>query len=146
MRSLAEEFPRDSFLGRFVEMMDDDLNTSGAIGLVFEKVRDMNRVMDGIQGDVDEEILHSLRTDRHQLHLIGRTLGLFQETPEEFFDQVSEGSDRIDHVKIEELVEERTVARGRKDWARSDEIRDQLKEMGVILEDGPKGTSWRLDV
>ena len=144
--SLAVEFPRDSFLGRFVEMMDDDLNTSGAIGLVFEKVRDMNRVMDGIQGDVDEEILDGLRTDRRQLHLIGHTLGLFQEKPEEFFDQVSEGSDRIDPVKIENLVEERTAARGRKDWARSDEIRDQLKEMGVILEDGPKGTSWRLDV
>ncbi|HIJ36847.1 MAG TPA: cysteine--tRNA ligase, partial [Deltaproteobacteria bacterium] len=143
---LAEEFPRDSFMGRFVEMMDDDLNTSGAIGLVFEKVRDMNRVMDGIQGDLDEETLRSLKNDRHQLRLIGHTLGLLQEKPEVFFEKVSESSDRIDDEKIEKLVEERTVARGRKDWARSDEIRDELKKMGVVLEDGPKGTSWRLDV
>ena len=143
---LAEEFPRDSFMGRFVEMMDDDLNTSGAIGLVFEKVRDMNRVMDGMQGDLDEETLRSLKNDRHQLRLIGHTLGLLQEKPEVFFEKVSESSDRIDDEKIEKLVEERTVARGRKDWARSDEIRDELKKMGVVLEDGPKGTSWRLDV
>ena len=133
-------------MGRFVEMMDDDLNTSGAIGLVFEKVRDMNRVMDGIQGEADEETLRNLRNDRHQLYLIGRILGLFGERPEDFFDRVSDGSDRIDQAEIERLVEERTAARGRKDWARSDEIRDQLKKMGVILEDGPKGTSWRLDV
>ncbi len=142
----AEEFPPQSFMGRFVELMDDDLNTSGAIGLVFEKVRDMNRVMDDIQGDVPEETVRSLRKVQHQLNIIGRALGLFQEKPESFFEQVSESSDRIDDEKIEKLVEERTVARAEKDWARSDEIRDQLKEMGVILEDGPKGTSWRLDV
>ena len=143
---LAQEFPQESFLGKFVEMMDDDLNTSGAIGLVFEKIRDMNRVMDGLQEDIDEETLRNLRNDRRELQLIGGVLGLLQERPEDFFDQVSEGSDRIDPAKIEKLMEERAAARGRKDWTRSDEIRDQLKQMGVILEDGPKGTSWRFDV
>ena len=126
--------------------MDDDLNTSGTIGLVFEKVREMNRVMDDMQGDAEEETVYSFRKVQHQLNLVGRTLGLFQEKPENFFEQVAESSDRVDDEKIEKLLEERTVARAEKDWARSDEIRDQLKEMGVILEDGPKGTSWRLDV
>ena len=143
---LSEEFPPHSFMGRFVELMDDDLNTSGAIGLVFEKVRYMNRIMDDIQGDVEEETVRGFRKVQHQLYLIGRILGLFQEKPEDFFEQMSEGSGRVDDEKIEKLLEERTVARAEKDWARSDEIRDQLKKMGVILEDGPKGTSWRLDV
>ena len=43
-------FSEGSFIGRFIDMMDDDLNTSGAIGLVFDKVRDMNRVMDSFHG------------------------------------------------------------------------------------------------
>ncbi len=142
----AKEFPKDSFLGRFVEVMDDDLNTSGAIGLVFEKIRDMNRVMDGMEGNGNEETLQGLRNDRKALRLIGGALGLFQERPEDFFNTLSEDSDRMDTAKIEKLVEERTAARAQKEWARSDEIRDALKKMGVILEDGPKGTSWRLDV
>jgi len=127
-------------------MMDDDLNTSGAIGLVFEKVRDMNRVMDSFDGKVDEETLIRLKNDRDQLNLIGRVLGLFQERPEPFFERLADVSADIDDSRIEDLVKERSDARSRKDWAKSDEIRDRLKEMGVILEDGPEGTTWRLDV
>ena len=49
-------------------------------------------------------------------------------------------------TEIDALVEKRTQARTDKDWAASDAIRDQLKEMGVILEDSTQGTTWRLDV
>ena len=68
-------------------MMDDDLNTSGAIGLVFDKVRDMNRVMDSFHDKADEKTLIRLKSDRGQLNLIGLVLGLFQEIPETFFEQ-----------------------------------------------------------
>jgi len=44
------------------------------------------------------------------------------------------------------MIEDRKAARKAKDWSRADEIRDHLKEMGVVLEDGPQGTSWRIDV
>jgi cysteinyl-tRNA synthetase len=44
------------------------------------------------------------------------------------------------------MIEDRTEARAAKDWAKSDEIRERLKGLGVILEDGPRGTTWRLDV
>jgi len=127
-------------------MMDDDLNTSGAIGLVFEKVRDMNRVMDSFDGKADEETLIRLKNDRDQLNLIGRVLGLFQERPDTFFERLADTSADIDDSRIEDLIKERSDVRLRKDWAKSDEIRDRLKEMGVILEDGPEGTTWRLDV
>ncbi len=143
---LAGEFPEGSFIGRFIDMMDDDLNTSGAIGLVFEKVRDMNRVMDSFDGKADEETLMSLKSDRDQLNLIGRVLGLFQERSNSFFEHLADTSTDIDDSRIEDLIKERSDVRLRKDWAKSDEIRDRLRKMGVILEDGPEGTTWRLDV
>ena len=143
---LKGEFPSGSFLGRFVEMMDDDLNTSGAIGLVFEKIRDMNRIMDSLQENPDGEALARLREDRRQLNLIGRVLGLFEESPDAFFEKLAASSPGLDPEEIEDLVQERSRARSQKDWAKSDEIRDRLKGMGVILEDGPDGTTWRLDV
>jgi len=48
-----------------------------------------------------------------------------------------------DEAKVNALIEERTEARAQKNWARSDEIRDQLKEMGVTIEDSKDGTKWR---
>ena len=143
---LKGDFPEGSFIGRFVEMMDDDLNTSGAIGLVFEKIRDMNRVMDSLDDKADEKTLLRLKNDRNQLNLVGRVLGLFQERPDSFFEQLADTAADIDDSRIEDLIRERSDARSRKDWAKSDEIRDRLKKMGVILEDGPEGTTWRLDV
>ena len=143
---LSGEFPEGSFIGRFIDMLDDDLNTSGAIGLVFDKVRDMNRIMDSFNDRADEKILIRLKSDRDQLNLIGRVLGLFQERPGTFFEQLADISEDIDDSQIEDLIKERSDARAEKNWAKSDEIRDTLRKMGVILEDGPEGTTWRLDV
>lgn len=134
------------FMERFVELMDDDLNTGGAIGLIFEKVREMNRVMDVSNGTMDDTTRLALESDRTQILNAGRILGLFNETPSDFFAQLTDASPRIDPEEIEALVEKRTLARSQKDWAASDAIRDRLKEMGVVLEDGPKGTTWRPDV
>jgi cysteinyl-tRNA synthetase len=134
------------FMERFVEIMDEDLNTAGAIGLVFEKVREMNRVMDASDGAMDADTRIALEGDRLQILEAGRVLGLFDERPSDFFAQLTDASPQIDPQEIETLIEKRAVARAQKDWAASDAIRDRLKEMGVVLEDGPKGTTWRLDV
>ena len=48
--------------------------------------------------------------------------------------------------EIEKMIQERDIARKKKDWKKADAIRDKLKEMGIILEDTPQGTKWRLDV
>ena len=135
------------FFEKFCEMMDDDLNTAGALGLVFEKIREMNRLMDPDAGSaISEDTLSRLENDRSQLLRAGEILGLFQENPAVFFDQMAAASTDVNTEEIETLVEKRAQARAAKDWAASDAIRDQLKEMGVILEDGPQGTTWRLDV
>jgi cysteinyl-tRNA synthetase len=133
------------FFHEFCEMMDDDLNTAGALGLIFEKIREINRLLDR-DGTVPSETLNRLRTDRTELHEAGDILGLFREAPARFFEQLAAPSTEINSAEIDTLVEKRSQARAAKDWATSDAIRDQLKEMGVILEDGPQGTTWRLDV
>ncbi|MGM0425784.1 MAG: cysteine--tRNA ligase [Thermodesulfobacteriota bacterium] len=136
----------DPFIQRFIQLMDDDLNTAGSLGLVFEKVRDMNRAMDSDTGPLDETVLKRLKQDRSHLLKVADILGLLQETPAAFFKQLAGVSTGPDTAEIQNLVEKRTEARAQKDWAKADEIRNRLRDMGVVLEDGPQGTTWRLDV
>ena len=130
---------------RFIQLMDDDINTAGAVALIFEKVRDINKLMD-TPGSNPELTRSQLEMDRRNLFFMGHILGFLQERPDSFFASLSEVSEKIDPAEIQKLVEERVAARRKKKWSKADEIRDQLKEMGVILEDGPDGTTWRLDV
>ena len=64
----------------------------------------------------------------------------------DFFKNMPLASEEADAREIERLVLERSEARKSRDWARADEIRDSLRKMNVILEDGPNGTTWRFDV
>ncbi len=134
------------FLERFMEAMDADLNTVLAIGHIFDQVKEMNKTMDSAGNSFDEKIHSQLAEDRRQLLLAGHVLGLLNETPAEFFEQMADTSSALDSTEIEKMIEQRAVARAKKDWAKSDEIRDQLKNSGIILEDGPQGTTWRFDV
>ncbi len=136
----------DSFLSRFVNAMDDDLNTAGAIGLVFETVREINKVLDSQKDAVDEKTGDKLENDRNQLFLAGRILGVLYENADDFFGKLGRDINGVDSAEIDKMIKDRNEARAAKDWAKADEIRDRLKEMGIILEDGPGGTTWRLDV
>lgn len=145
---LSQGSNEDSFLPQFVSLMDDDLNTAGAIGLLFEKVRDINRLMDSSDTLRDDSSLRRLEDDRKDILAAGQVLGLLETRPEQFFAELTRPSEAggIDPAVIEEMIRERTEARAKKDWAKADQVRNRLKEMGVILEDGPQGTTWRLDV
>ena len=136
----------DPFLEQFIRYMDYDLNTAGAIGLVFEKVKEMNRFMDDLDPKVDDKALDPLRHDRLLLFKAARVLGILNEVPEEFFRKISHPAETPEIQDIEKMIEDRSKARAEKKWQKADEIRDRLKEMGVVLEDGPNGTTWRLDV
>jgi cysteinyl-tRNA synthetase len=136
----------DTFLEKFVHIMDDDLNTAGAIGLIFEKVKDMNRLMDLHKEKRDEKNIGLLQNDRHHLFLAARVLGFLEESPENFFRKISPSAETLKVDEIERMIEERTKARAERDWTRADEIRDRLQAIGIALEDGPKGTTWRFDV
>lgn len=140
---LLTEGEKDPFLKKFIRFMNDDLNTAGALGHVFDKVKEMNRDMDTISEAPDKALSEKLRNDHHHLSRAARVLGLLTERPEDFFTQLSKASDELDPDEIDRLVQERAKAREEKDWAGADAIRDRLDELGIILEDGPQGTTWR---
>jgi len=135
---------RDDFRGRFVHMMDDDLNSAGGLGLVFEKIRNINRLMDSSAPRKD--IKSRLLRERKDFLDCGMTMGLFQEEPSKFLEEIAEAPPEISAEEIETMIQERNQARKRKDWAEADSIRSELSKQGIILEDGPEGTSWRLRI
>jgi cysteinyl-tRNA synthetase len=135
----------DDFLKEFVNTMDDDLNTAGAVGLIFEKVKDMNRLMDLNDKKPDPSIIKQLDEGRNNLLKTGGILGILNRKPDDFFDDIARPSD-IDRNEVEKMIRERKEARAQKDWARADVIRDKLQDMGVVLEDSPQGTKWRREI
>ena len=133
--------------GRFVEAMDDDFNTARAIGYIFETLRQMNVYLDETAGDGSSRHLFVLYRARSIFHQLGKVLGLFLEDPVEYFrrERARELQKRnIDSDVIEGLIEERARARAERDWSRADEIRESLREKGILLKDGPGGTTWMI--
>lgn len=111
----------------FCDAMDDDLNTGLAIAALFDFVRDVNSAITATSGSSTEDIDLCINT----LKELGGILGILQKT------QAS-----LDN-EIEELIQQRQDARKNKNFALADEIRDKLKEQGIILEDTPNGVKWR---
>ncbi len=115
----------DKALGAFEESLDDDLNISGALGAVFDFIRDINRLKaeDKLSAEERDEALKTIRR----------------------FDTVlnfTYDSGDIDE-EIERLIAQRTEAKKNKDYALADKIRDELTAKGIILEDTPQGVRWK---
>ena len=149
-RDDAEEFNGDDPLladvtthrAAFLESMDDDFNTGGAIGDLFELVRRLNKFVDDKKleekANQKPESLDVLQQGTRVLRELAATVGLFRKPPE----QAAAGDDALTGQLMELLIEIRTQARAAKDFATADKIRNSLAEMGVILEDRPGGTEW----
>jgi len=129
----------DSYLETFHAAMDDDFNTPEAIAVLFELAREINRCR-----KVEPARAESLATCLRQL---GSVLGLVQADPEEYLRGVAGASagQGLADDEIETLITSRLTARENRDWAEADKIREQLESCGIVLEDGPEGTSWRRD-
>lgn len=129
---------------RFLAAMDDDFNTALALGQMFEAVRLSNRVVES-QGLEDQE-LQALAWLKQELRTLGGCLNLLQGEPGEILRQLRQKTDTlaISPQEIEALIAERQEARRRRDYARADAIRAQLAQAGIILEDTPQGTTWRV--
>jgi cysteinyl-tRNA synthetase len=137
--------PEDPLVAAVVEAMDDDLNTARALGHVFDHVRELNRALDGAGGG---ERIVALRKRRAALATVGEFFGIMQADPGRFLEEARQrGAARggVDVTEIEGLIAERNAARGRRDFRRADEIRTRLKARGILLEDGPGGTTWRAE-
>jgi cysteinyl-tRNA synthetase len=132
-----------SFLERFRQSMDDDFNTAGAIGVLFEAVRSANRMMD--EGNAHPD---GVRTIFAEILKMGRILGLFNQSGSDYLEKRqarAAAKSAVDPARIEALIEKRKLARAEKDWAKADKIRDELAQMGVSIKDGPEGTTWRIE-
>ncbi len=134
----------DGLKDDFRSVMDDDLNTAAGLGLIFDKVRDINRVIDSSVQNKD--VRSQLIQERSDLLDCGKVLGLLEEEASEFFQEIVKTPSAIDTEEIEKMVKERDEARRAKDWARADAIREKLSGKGIILEDGPKATKWRFRI
>lgn len=112
---------------KFIEVMDDDLNTADGLAAIFELARDINTYVTADSSKEFGEKSLDLFTKLTDI------LGILYEKSD---------SDNVD-IEVEELIAQRNDARANKDWAKSDEIRDRLTEMGITLEDTPNGVKWR---
>lgn len=129
-----------AFKERWVTNMCDDFNTAGAVGALFELARAMNRSLDSVGGTP------ALGDALREIGVFGDALGVLGYEPDEYLkDQKLEKSGTgITEEEIEELIKERNSARAEKNWARADEIRDELSDKGIVLEDKAQGTLWRV--
>ncbi|MCR4685610.1 MAG: cysteine--tRNA ligase [Lachnospiraceae bacterium] len=115
----------EKFTEQFDAAMDDDFNTADAITAIFDLVKFINT-------NTNEESSRVFLTGlRDQLVMLSDICGLIVEKEEESLD-----------AQVEALIEERQSARKNKDFARADEIRDQLTQMGIVLEDTREGVKW----
>ena len=120
------------YLARFEAAMNDDLNVPEAFSVLFEVARELNRQKDN-QSEAGKlaAVLKGL----------GAILGMLQSDPDAFLKGGEGNDDEV--AEIEALIKQRNDARAAKDWAAADAARDALTAKGVVLEDGPSGTTWR---
>ncbi len=153
LRGLPEAKPAgaEAFAERFEAAMDDDFNTPEALAVLFELVREVNRAR--------AESEAQAAGPGAELRRLGGILGLLQGDADEYLKgkgaavdatietpTVEAGASQrpsLSEDQLEALIRHRAEARQARNWAESDRIRDQLKAAGVILEDGPEGTTWR---
>ncbi len=116
---------------RFAEAMDDDFNTAQAVAVLFEMAAELNR--------------GPTQALAAQMRALGGLLGLLQREPDEFLKGglAAAQAGALDDAMIARQIEARTAAKARRDYTEADRIRQDLLQQGVVLEDGPGGTTWR---
>ncbi len=118
----------NQYKDNFLNAMDDDINTADAIAALFDMVREVNSSITATSNPSVKVINFTMSLMKE----LGQILGILQNNKQEVLDS-----------EIEELIVKRQEARKTKDWGLADSIRDQLKEMDIILEDTPQGVKWR---
>ncbi len=124
-----------TWYARFVEAMNRDFNTPEAFAVLHDLVRALNNATSGSDAGDPRQLAAELKT-------LGNLLGLLQENPADFL-RGKAATDGLSDSAIEDLIAQRMAAKKAKDFARSDAIREQLMQQGIVLEDSRDGTQWR---
>ena len=114
----------ETLKAKYIAAMDDDLNTADAISAIFEIVSEANKAITAQSGFSKEVIGFTVDTVKE----LGGVLGLLQKSED---GEIS--------AEVKALLDERQAARASRDWAKSDELRDKLREMGITVKDTPQG-------
>ncbi|WGE36905.1 MULTISPECIES: cysteine--tRNA ligase [Actinobacillus] len=122
----------EQYVEAFKAAMDDDFNTPGALAVLFEIAREVNKLK--------TEDMAKANGLAVRLKELAGVLGLLYQDPEAFL-QGDANNDEV--AEIEALIKQRNEAKAAKNWAVADEVRDKLKAMNIVLEDTPNGTTWR---
>ena len=123
----------EEYVARFKAAMNDDFNTPEAYSVMFDMAKEINKLKSS-----DLVAASALGA---RLKELADVLGLLTQSPEQFLQGGSDESDDV--AEIEALIKLRNDSRAAKDWANADLARDKLNELGIILEDGANGTTWR---
>ena len=113
-------------LNNIKDALDDDFNSPKAISIIFELISELNK-------SSNEDLAN-------EIYSVLKAIGLMAIPQEEFFIK----SSKIDQDHIEKLIEKRMQAKKQKDYQKADELRNEIDSLGVILEDTPDGTVWRI--
>ena len=130
----------------FAHAMDEDFSTAGAIARMFELLRLFNNKVNVTKfapehKAVAEVFLGFVKSK-------GVLLSLFQESAPEFLKELDDillKQKSLSRVEVDSLVNQRIEARNNKDWAKADELRDKIKDLGIIVKDSAEGTAWEVD-
>jgi len=132
-----------SFISRFTAAMDDDFNTARAIGIVFDTLSYILSINE------KEKLASCYMEFIKGIKEVSGVLGVFISEPEDFFKRTNTilaNLKNVDIKEIETLIQQRTELRKMKNFKKADEIREKLKEIGIVLEDTPSGTRWRFEI
>lgn len=121
----------DTFESSFHAAMCDDFNTPQALAVLFDMAHEINRLK-------QVQLMSNAAYLANEMRHLAQSLGLLHRSCDDYFCAAE-----IDHAAVDALIVARNQARADKDWSRADALRDQLLDMGIVIEDGQGGSRWR---
>ncbi len=134
---------------RFCQAMDNDFNTAQALGHIFETIKTINKISQHLPADPSQGTLDILKASGATLQRLGDLLGILKQDPVTYLaakQQKVLAAIDIGPEEIDRMVSERNKARDDKNWARADEIRDELLAKQIEIKDSASGTTWQVKI
>lgn len=135
----------DAIEGRFQQAMDNDFNTAQAQGILFDLAKIINRLCKSLPAAPAATDIDALDRATRTMKRLAAIMGILNDDAAAFLKARKEkllAGLEIDEERIIALIKDRYSCRAEKNWARGDEIRDELLAKGIELKDGPDGTTW----